>query len=68
MILNQELINFVKMVGVSKLLEWLRIDSSLTIRGKKLFVNLQLRIKLCLNVTCKTGINIIINTILCNNL
>ena len=26
------------MVGVSKLLEWLRIDSSLTIRGKKLFV------------------------------
>ena len=29
---------------------------------------MQLRIKLCLNVTCKSGINIIINTILCNNL
>ena len=57
------------MVGVSKLLEWLRIDSSLTIRGKKkCFLSLQLRIKLCLNVTCKTSINIIINTILCNNL
>ena len=42
MILNQELINCFKMVGVSKLLpvEWLRIDSSLTklIRGKNLFV------------------------------
>ena len=51
---------FIKMVRVSKLLEWSRMNSSLTIKGKP--------IKLCYNYTCKTGINIILNTILCNNL
>ena len=56
------------MIGVSKLLEWSRIDSSLTIKGKIYLLSLQLQIKLCSNVTCKTGINKILNIILCNNL
>ena len=46
------------------------IDSSLTIKCKKIVCKvLQLRIKLCSNITRKTGINtrIILNIILCNN-
>ena len=49
----------IKMVIVSKLLEWSRINSSLTMKSKLII--------LCYNYTCKTGINIIRNTILCNN-
>ena len=52
------------MVGVSKLLEWSRIDSSLTIKGKKLFVKFaikNLNIILCNNL--KKLINIFKNNI-----
>ena len=57
------------MVEVSKLLEWLRIDSSLTIRSIKIVCKVcNYELNCVLNVTCKTGINIIINTMLCNNL
>ena len=47
------------MVGVSQLLE---LSSYSNCR------KFAITIKLCSNVTCKTGINIILNTIFCNNL